>query len=491
MTLAVAGVLTISYDWPLVHDASLIHYVVFLMDRGWVPYRDIVEMNMPGAYIAESWAMHLFGGDAFGWWLWDALLGLSVIGGSILIAGMPRKWAGLIAGSLVYLSHLKDGPADLGQRDWLVTALLVLSVGCLFEAIRKRQPVWMAGFMFLCAAAASIKPPAILLGGTLLLAACWQQRLALHSTGQSTVSARLGALVAWSATGALAVTIILAAYLAQWGASRDFVSLLRGLIPYYAGLHQIGLWQLVSDVFIYKALVLCALFAFFKGQSWRRWDSIFLLLAAATGALLFIIQYKGWSYHLYTERAFIALWAVLELERVIIQGGKWERRCASVALTVSLLLLVPLLVLKTHRANYPVAPLEHLEADLSSLGGARLSGQVQCLDMTMGGCINALYRLNIVQTTGFIYDFYLFPAEPTAVTASLQQRFLAEIRSAPPRLIVISTQTWPEETYSYKKIDRWPDFKNFLRENYDVEREFSALNLAGYRIYAQKRRHEK
>ena len=42
-----------SWRWPLVGDASLMHYVVFLMDHGASPYRDIAEMNMPGSYLAE------------------------------------------------------------------------------------------------------------------------------------------------------------------------------------------------------------------------------------------------------------------------------------------------------------------------------------------------------------------------------------------------------------------------------------------------------
>ena len=41
---------------------SIMHYVNFLMDRGLAPYRDIVDINLPGAYFMEGWAMHIFGG---------------------------------------------------------------------------------------------------------------------------------------------------------------------------------------------------------------------------------------------------------------------------------------------------------------------------------------------------------------------------------------------------------------------------------------------
>jgi hypothetical protein len=486
MAFAVLAVVKIAYSWPLVHDAPLIHYVVFLMDNGWSPYRDIVEMNMPGAYVTEAWAMRLFGGDAFGWWLWDAVLGLVVIAGSLWIAGAHRKWAGLVAGSLTYITHLSEGPANLGQRDWAVTALLILSVAFLFEAIRKRQPVWMVGFMFLCGAAASIKPPAILPGGLLLIAACWQQCNALRFAGRVTLYKRIGAMVAWSIAGGLVAAAVVIGYLVRWGTFNDLVGLLKGLLPYYTGLHRVALMQLAKGAFVYPILVIPALFIFFGSKSWKKWDSNFLILASAAGTLMFFIQDKGWVYHLYTERAFVALWATLELERTLNRGVKWEQGVAIAALAVTLLFTTPKLVLAAHRAVYPVESFEHLNADLADLGGPKLSGQVQCLDMTMGGCINALYRQHIVQSTGFIYDYYLFPKVPTAVTRSLQDRFMKEVYSSEPGLIIISSHTWPADVFGYDQINNWPDFKKFLEKNYYIEREYKGENSLGYRIYALK-----
>jgi hypothetical protein len=34
--------------WPLFWDAQVFHYGNFLIDHGFVPYRDIIDMNMPG-----------------------------------------------------------------------------------------------------------------------------------------------------------------------------------------------------------------------------------------------------------------------------------------------------------------------------------------------------------------------------------------------------------------------------------------------------------
>jgi len=54
-----------SWHWPLVGDASLIHYIGWLIGRGWAPYREIGDMNMPGSYLIEMAAMHLFGMGAY------------------------------------------------------------------------------------------------------------------------------------------------------------------------------------------------------------------------------------------------------------------------------------------------------------------------------------------------------------------------------------------------------------------------------------------
>jgi hypothetical protein len=138
--------------------------------------------------------------------------------------------------------------------------------------------------------------------------------------------------------------------------------------------------------------------------------------------------------------------------------------------------------------HYRQGTIHHLEADLTQLGGSKLSGHIQCLDMTLGGCITTLYRKQLVQSTGYIYDFYLFPEKGNAVTAALQKRFLAKMAAAPPTVIVLSSHTWPGDTYSYSQLERWPAFQNFLERMYRLRKEQPMLSddLAGYRIYTLK-----
>ena len=50
------------------------HYVNFLMSHGLQPYSQITDNNLPGAYLIESWAMHVFGGGDLAWRIYDFFL---------------------------------------------------------------------------------------------------------------------------------------------------------------------------------------------------------------------------------------------------------------------------------------------------------------------------------------------------------------------------------------------------------------------------------
>jgi hypothetical protein len=137
-----------------------------------------------------------------------------------------------------------------------------------------------------------------------------------------------------------------------------------------------------------------------------------------------------------------------------------------------------------------------LEADLTPLGGNKLSGHIQCLDMA-DNCISALYDMKLVQATGFLYDCYMFSTAEHPERERYREAFWQAIMKNPPTVFVVSShdcQVYPEPpSYSYKKIGRWPLFSDYLKANYylDVERipphmvnwGSSPSKPLGYRIY--------
>jgi len=135
------------------------HYVVFLAERGLTPYREIADINLPGTYAAGWLAMHLFGDGPLAWRLYDLVLGLTAAIAMAVIAWPYDRLAGIFAGALFVLIHGRDGMAELGQRDLLMTVLLLWAVALTLCALRRRRLFFiplagaLAGFAF------TIKPP--------------------------------------------------------------------------------------------------------------------------------------------------------------------------------------------------------------------------------------------------------------------------------------------------------------------------------------------
>src|SRR5258708_4760587 len=118
VTLAAAFVYMVVHTlrWPIMQDAQVMHYVNFLIDHGFAPYRDIGDLNMPGAYLMERFSMSVFGPGDLGFRIYDICMMAAMVVGMVAIA-WPYDWvAGLFAGVLFATIHASDGPKGAGQR---------------------------------------------------------------------------------------------------------------------------------------------------------------------------------------------------------------------------------------------------------------------------------------------------------------------------------------------------------------------------------------
>jgi hypothetical protein len=465
--------------WPLVHDELYMHSLTFLMQRGLAPYRDIVDMQMPGTYLLEGLGIRVLGGGAHGWFLWDMAACAGILLGSVWITGAGRRAAGFIAGSLTCLLHLSQGDWNMGQRDWIVAALAMLSFACLMQMVRGGGEAWLGGATFFATLAASVKPPALLFCLLAFGAAAWLRRKQPRE---------LLALSLWALGGAAVPVVAVVLFLAKWHALGAFAKVATGLMPYYASLGKVPfrglLWHpLTGYERLFVLLALGALLLFVLNRSWRSAEAVLLTLAVAAGAASYAIQDKGFPYHRYPAIAFASLWIALGLEKGLRERDL--RAWLAWPLLAFIAVLLPVAVVARPRSHAPEETRLHLEADLERLGGSGLSRRVQCLDMTAGGCLEALYRLGLVPSTGHVYDFYLFPERPTALTASLQQGFLQQVSGDPPEVFVLSEEDWPGGGTGYAQLARWPAFASFLAQHYRMESEFIALSSGdtGYRIY--------
>jgi hypothetical protein len=465
---------------PLVHDAPLMNYVVFLMSKGMIPYREIVDMNMPGTYLLQMAQIHAFGPSSSGRIAWDFLTIAIVILASTRIAGSAHRATGVLAGCASSLIHLSGGPWDIGQRDWNLAVLLLVACVFLVEFGRSGRGIWVFGAFLAAGIATSIKPTGILFPVAALVLVSWKRRTSRSEVTQIVISAVAGLLLP---------AAVVAAFLVSHRAIGSFVSVLKGLVPYYASLAHVSItnmaWHLLSAP--EKLLLLIALACFplciiERGRHALEW--LIVSVGVGCGAASYLLQAKGWAYHRAPLSIFLCLWVMMAIDTAL-NARRASVRTAALVLIMSTLLLPPMLLALELNRNYPLDTIQSLEHDMQSMGGSRLSRHVQCLDMTLGGCINVLYRLHLVQSTGFIYDFYLFPDRPTPVTAALQTRFLSEVTASPPRVLILSQHIWPDERLGYDEVRRWPAFEAYLASHYRLAREYMPPSrlIAGYRIY--------
>ena len=491
-----------TWHWPLMGDAGLMHYIVFLMHHGMAPYRDIVDPNMPTTLLIEAAVVQLFGGGSLAWRLFDFFL-LAVTGCAMVVISRPYGWfAGFFAAALYALVHGRDGVMQMGQRDLTMTAFLVLAYAFLFEALRpissqKTRPWLMAPFGFLCGAAATIKPSVILLPAVLLLLAA----ITLKRKGKLWVRHILYGVI-----GTLTPFLITFAALSHLHVITAFSGTLFHLIPYFVHLGTRSLTHLVlhsvSSVLLPVFLIWLAM-VFLERKNWMTWERAALLVGVLFGLASFYMQRKGYSYHRYPSEAFLLLLAAIDFTAVFKQTGSRHQallqRLALAGILIGTLFIgggstAHALHQDWHNHEFD----EMLQADLNRLGGQQLDGRIQCLDMG-DGCIPTLYNMRLVQATGFLYDCYMFSPVEAAERERYREAFWQAITRRPPAIFVVTSndcENYPEKpSYRYQKTSRWPRFDQYLKANYHVDVEripphmvntgSSPSKPMGYRIYLQ------
>src|SRR5690349_19531324 len=115
-----ARLVWLSRDWPLVHDAPIMHYIAWRIGAGAVPYRDLFDMNFPGVYLIHMAVLHGLGAGDAAWRVFDlSWLALT----AALVAALAAPWGtvGAVGGALFFVVyHVASGAWQTGQRDFLL-----------------------------------------------------------------------------------------------------------------------------------------------------------------------------------------------------------------------------------------------------------------------------------------------------------------------------------------------------------------------------------
>lgn len=477
-----------TWHWPLVGDASLYHYVAFLMDHGLAPYRQIVEINMPGSYLAEWLVIHTFGPGPLAWRIFDFTL-MAATGAAMILIARPYGWfAGFAAAALFALIHGQDGVAFPGERDLIMTALLGWACALVILSWR-RGAQWLIFLAALLAGLAStIKPLTIVAGVALVVVAMLHRRSRAMPWGRAAV---------YGCAGLLLPLLAVYAYLVYEHAVGAFIATMLGLTRYYNGMYRRGLvFLLQHSVAPIGALVLIWLLLRVTQKQWN-WEKGLLAGGVLFGLLSYCGQARGFPYHRYPLLFFLLLLMAIDFLAAFRQPVM--RYFAALGTVYALLILAPQCAIKAARFDWRNQEfISMLSSDLNDLGGSSLSGHVQCFD-TIAGCINTLYRDQLVQATGFIYDCYGYAPRGTVMPGTIDRyraAFMDALLRNPPQVVVVTNQYCQTGPDGYDKLKRWPQANAWLAEHYRLYVERMpphsiywwnrTVPPSGYRIYVRQ-----
>ncbi len=480
-----------SRGWPLVNDPALMHYVVFLMDRGFAPYQDIGDINLPGAWVPE-WASLRLGAllhiPQAGMWRAMDWLALARAGGAMRsIAGRRQWFAGVWAALLFALAHGAHGVGQAGQRDLWMAALLVWAVAGLAAARRTQYPGWAVFAGCAIGAAVTVKPFAVF---WLVLLGLLPRRPALLAAG-SFLLPLLGAAV----------------FLARQHAVAAWRQALTLALPYHARLGGASLarrFTVLADRPLRELLfVLAAVLALAAVRRSRTELPERLVLVASTllGLFSFLAQGKGYPYQVYPCTAFLLLWTALEFDAAARARQPLPRPAGVLGLALGVLVADRSWLRAASRATWPMPVVAAMETALRPFP----DGEVQCVD-SVSGCTDALLYLGKRQATGNLYDEFLFPQTPSPwgvpysgpapgapvppAVAAGQARFRDAVLAHPPQMFLVTTWLFPQGPGDYRKLALWPWFDGFLRDRYRLQSQqnfpWAENGPMGFRVYVKQ-----
>jgi len=465
--------------WQQVNDPAQIHYLCFLMDHGMAPYRDLLEINMPGIYLVNWSVMHTLGAGSAAWRAFDfGLMGAAAW--AMIAIAWPYDWlAGVFGATLFILYHGRDGAGQEGQRDFIIAVLLLCAYAFLFQCFRSHRKWPMFAFGVCAGMAATIKPTPLPFALLLLLFAAFRWKRA----GEPVLKPSLYALL-----GFIFPLAIVAAFLVSKHALGAFWYLVRVQLPFYQTLGRASLRTLLALMMTasVETVALIALAIAVMKRDWWNWEGKLLLAGILFGIASYFGQGKAFPYHRYPMLAFLFLWAGLQIVTALRAQGRV--RVLAIGGVAFAVILAPIYVSRAVRKVWDPTFSDSLNTDLNRLGGRQLSGHVQCID-TPADCDTTLYRMRLVQSTGLFYDYLIFGSARQRVIRDSRERFWQEFQSNPPQVVIVGSGLF-RYGRGYSKLASWPLFQQELTSHYFLydDRSFPTAEAGqrAYRIYVEK-----
>ncbi len=323
--------------YPLGSDASLFQYHAWAMDQGVMPYRDSFEFNTPGVVLWH--------------WLLSQVVGLSdaaFIGATVTASGLslvvaalwlrrrvppPELALGLAAGLLAFVTIT---PWDRGQRElWqgLFFGLALLAGGAAVNRPRVAGVLLATLSGLFAGVAVSFKWPYLLVVWTVWFTWLWLSAKRRLPGAVGPIGLGLGSFAGFGLATAGWVL---------WLVGNDALDAFAGIqalvLPLHAGQWSLGLLELLSGRWPLGllALIVVALVAVTRRTAAATTHvaaTMTLTLALIGSLLLYLLQRKGWTYHLHGAVPFVAPLTALVWARLAPPQANSTRTIAPLAAT--------------------------------------------------------------------------------------------------------------------------------------------------------------
>jgi len=490
-----------SLRWRVVHDAPVLMFVSRCVDSlGLVPYRDVFDMNPPGAMLAYIPVARVAASCDLCFRLID--LGcLAVILVFIATAMKPfGRSPAITAPALFGLAYLGFGENQSLQRDFLAILPIAFALAVALRDEPDSREVLPGGRAFLIGlaiGAACLFKPNCLIAAPVLLAPV----LASGFRNRARWWARFTKLSGLALAGFVVLPVLSALYLWRVGGLRAFVGIVRNYWPLYAELD--GLGRRIAGEHAGMERLMAGF-----GPPARVWPWFLLALlggiVALRGGLLssplrlrfrtlvalvpafwiyVVVAGKFWKYHW-----FPAILAACLLASLATLEPRDEERVGWVRFRV-IALLLPAIVLglpaDLRAGGLAMAPLEPVKGGRVAFvetflrSNLRPGDRVQALDVTEG-VLHGMLRAGATPATRFVYDFHFYHHVSNPYIQGLRREFVEQLEKKSPRFVVQIPSLPSGAGWSPSGEDcggGFPELEKILSERYREVSRFEDVHI--------------
>lgn len=482
--LLVCAILSLS--WRFHHDTPIMLYIAWAMDHfGSVPYRDIFDMNMPGAYAAYYLIGKLSGYSDLGIRCADLLV-------LTIILTINWLWMKKISNRVAWAASILWGLTYIGlgvrvslQREFLVllpviSAISISSSRSMTRFARNLIVGVCFGF------AATIKPHALI---GMFPIICFDFLDVARASGNRYSKARLlfGHIVLPLAAGVALPCMIMFAYLWNTGALNEFLDIATQYWPLYThlnGVHTVlsdssRIWDILrnyrmfGDFSMWLAPAAIGSYVALYNSSLKREQKrqVLLLIGLTVSYNIYpIFAGQFWTYHW-----LLFLFFIIQVSSLcFVQGDStvgFGRRLYPIAvLLVVLFQTTSITIYKdTLTAPFPSPQRIGRVDDIAAFLKPRLHAGdlVQPLDWT-GGAVHAMLLLKARIATPFIYDFHFYHHISSGYIQNLRKRFIAAMNTSRPRFVIDIFGGCKPWVNGENTTRNFPELETLLKERYTV-----------------------